>query len=541
MKRHGLSLFVAALLMTGALYLSVPLHATDYDGPPPTTPDYGAVWAGPLLANDPENMDTYDIDVIYASNDNWYSCTWGHNDDGHGENRLGVSVSRYDRYGNSIIQDQMTYDYSCTGYVMYWYEDPDSVLWITGIKNTHRFAVLHVNENGDPDVNGLFSPLPDVHMSTEFLSPVFTDSLGYPNVLLLKRIGQPGEYQEIVTLYRFSEDFTEVLNDYEYPEFEVATNRGGTAYKGPGDTLHVIYSNPFGTDPWNIPMYYAKIGFEGEVYFGPVTYMDTSENILVNTYREQAQIVVDNQNNVYIICQYFYSMANRRAFLHMYRNDGTIYQLDLTALTGNISPDGQTLTLDCMGRVHLFWTMYYDGNNVCSIGHAAVANGSRQWVIEPHFMQIDSGWTPSLRYDAASSPSEYRICMVNSTIIPSDWNNVHMWLLGRPEEPDTNESHSFLDRERLFIEPSLSPQIFPNPFNSSTTVRYYAEYSGPALISIFDVLGREVAILLDRPVTAGWHTLPYYGRSGALPSGTYLLRFDFPNASPIYTRLVYIK
>ncbi len=543
MNRQPIRQRVFLLIAAGLLCFALSLFATDYEGPPPTTPDYGAVWTGPFLSNDPFEFDTYDADLIYASNDHWYSATWGDCYDNEERLRLGISISKFDRYGNCIIMDRMIYDYEFSQFFFYWYEDPGDELWLTGISGHNIFYVVYVNENGDPDVQGLFTPLPDEYMSTEFLSPVFTDSLGYPNVLLLKRIGQPGEYQEIVTLYKFEQDFSRVMCEYEYPDLLADDDHGGTAVVGPGDTLHVVYSRQIGDDPESIrhPLYYSKIGFEGEIYYGPVTHTDLSSYISINARREQTQLVVDNQNNVYIICQHFYSAADRRAFLHIYRNDGTIYQLDFTALTGNITPTGQTLTLDCMGRVHLFWTMNYNNNNDRGIGHAAVTNGSRQWVIEPHYLQIEEGWTPSLRYDAASSPSEYRICMVNSTTTYQDWDNTHMWLLGRPEEPDTSESHSFLDRDNLFIEPSFSPQIFPNPFNSSTTVRYYAEYSGPALISIFDVLGREVAILLDRPVTAGWHTVPFHCRSGTLPSGTYFVRIETHEASPTITQITYAK
>ncbi len=539
MKRHGLSLFVAALLMTGALYLSAPLQATDYEGPPPTTPDYGAEWTGPFLAHDPENMNCYDTDLIFASNGDLYSCTMGYYYDANERLCLGLSISRFDQYGNCLFMDRRYFDYSCSELYFYWYENPNGELWITGIADRHRFYALHVSEEGEADVSGFQIPLPDTYIYTKFLCPAFTDSLGYPNVLMQRRVGTSQDHYDIVKMYRFSHDFSEVLSEYEYPDIEVLNNQGGTAIHGPGDTLHVIYNHGVGENPWNTPLFYAKIGFEGEVFQEPVTHMDTTGNITVQVYREQAQLVVDNQNNVYIICQHLYGTDDRRAFLHMYRNDGSVFLRDLQTLTGYTTFGGQTLTLDCMGRVHLFWTMYDD--DLRSIGHAAVTNGNASWAIDPHFLQVSEDWTVSVRYDAVCSSSEYRIFMVNSTSVPHDWDNVHMWQLGQPEEPDTSGSHSLLNTQHPVNTIISSPQAFPNPFNSSTTVRFYTSHSTPVLLSVFDILGREITVLTNSVYPQGWHSVPFHCRSGTLSSGTYFLHISIPGASPTITRLVYTK
>ena len=40
-------------------------------------------------------------------------------------------------------------------------------------------------------------------------------------------------------------------------------------------------------------------------------------------------------------------------------------------------------------------------------------------------------------------------------------------------------------------------QNYPNPFNPGTTLRYTVEQQGPVLLTVFDVLGREIAILVN--------------------------------------------
>lgn len=44
--------------------------------------------------------------------------------------------------------------------------------------------------------------------------------------------------------------------------------------------------------------------------------------------------------------------------------------------------------------------------------------------------------------------------------------------------------------------PSLS-QNYPNPFNVSTRISYSISYSGPASLKVFDLAGREIAVLFD--------------------------------------------
>jgi hypothetical protein len=70
-------------------------------------------------------------------------------------------------------------------------------------------------------------------------------------------------------------------------------------------------------------------------------------------------------------------------------------------------------------------------------------------------------------------------------------------------------------------------QNYPNPFNPSTTIRFsipvgvqHAEPIQRVQLKVYDVLGREVAVLLDANVRSGDHTL-VWDASGN-PSGIYM-------------------
>ncbi|MCB9513104.1 MAG: T9SS type A sorting domain-containing protein [Candidatus Latescibacteria bacterium] len=73
-----------------------------------------------------------------------------------------------------------------------------------------------------------------------------------------------------------------------------------------------------------------------------------------------------------------------------------------------------------------------------------------------------------------------------------------------------------------FVTRLLEPH--PNPFNPKVTVPFSLAAPGRVRVEIFDLAGRRVATLADRPFTAGAHDLTWDGADQA--SGVYLLRFS---------------
>ncbi len=66
--------------------------------------------------------------------------------------------------------------------------------------------------------------------------------------------------------------------------------------------------------------------------------------------------------------------------------------------------------------------------------------------------------------------------------------------------------------------------VYPNPFSGSATVRFDLPSLGRVRLVVYDVLGREVAVLVDGDVKAGRHEAVLEGHG--LPSGVYLVRLD---------------
>lgn len=68
----------------------------------------------------------------------------------------------------------------------------------------------------------------------------------------------------------------------------------------------------------------------------------------------------------------------------------------------------------------------------------------------------------------------------------------------------------------------LLSQNHPNPFNPTTTINYQLPEDSYVLIKVFDMLGRDVATLVDEYKTTGYHTMQFDGSK--ISSGVYIYK-----------------
>jgi hypothetical protein len=91
--------------------------------------------------------------------------------------------------------------------------------------------------------------------------------------------------------------------------------------------------------------------------------------------------------------------------------------------------------------------------------------------------------------------------------------------------------------EHTPIQYSLS-QNYPNPFNPSTTLQYSLPVSGRVKIAIFNILGQQVAELVNSEQSAGWHLVDW---NANVASGVYAYRLEVVSTSNPNQRFIDVK
>jgi hypothetical protein len=124
---------------------------------------------------------------------------------------------------------------------------------------------------------------------------------------------------------------------------------------------------------------------------------------------------------------------------------------------------------------------------------------------------------------------------IDSTVVPGTWYY-------RIKQIDTDSSSFYSDPVEINIVTSVASerpgsdfalyQNYPNPFNPSTRIEYTiggvrGQGSGISVVrlGVYDLLGREVAVLVNEPQAPGNHRVLFDG--SRLASGMYLCRLEW--------------
>ncbi len=124
--------------------------------------------------------------------------------------------------------------------------------------------------------------------------------------------------------------------------------------------------------------------------------------------------------------------------------------------------------------------------------------------------------------------------------------------VGRMQQGDTRIESGFLashmvsgpvttveeDRNEGIPSTYKLNQNYPNPFNPTTTIEFALPKSSPVTLKIFDMLGREMATLVDEELPAGVHKVVFDAKK--LPTGVYFYRLQAEAFSQI-RRLILLK
>jgi len=121
-------------------------------------------------------------------------------------------------------------------------------------------------------------------------------------------------------------------------------------------------------------------------------------------------------------------------------------------------------------------------------------------------------------------------------VIPTDpnaqgqlWNEVfraqryaptYQGLVGRTLTPGNILEINVTGIEETATNPLNSLRIYPNPFQTTSTIHFELQDAGPVKLVLYDFFGRELVELLNEQKTAGIYTVNY--NATGLPCGIYL-------------------
>jgi len=83
-------------------------------------------------------------------------------------------------------------------------------------------------------------------------------------------------------------------------------------------------------------------------------------------------------------------------------------------------------------------------------------------------------------------------------------------------------------------------QNYPNPFNPTTEIKYQIKEPGFVSLKVFDILGKEVATLVDEHKNPGHYSVTFDASSvsGGLPSGVYIYKLQAGEFSSVKKMLL---
>ncbi len=98
----------------------------------------------------------------------------------------------------------------------------------------------------------------------------------------------------------------------------------------------------------------------------------------------------------------------------------------------------------------------------------------------------------------------------------------------RLKQIDNNGSFNYSPVVEMNINPSngfVLEQNYPNPFNPETKIRFSIPGASYVKLSVYNVVGEEIAVLADGYYEAGYHEVNF--KSANFPSGVYLYKIQY--------------
>ena len=198
------------------------------------------------------------------------------------------------------------------------------------------------------------------------------------------------------------------------------------------------------------------------------------------------------------------------------RWEGVLVEYDSVTITNN-DPDGPSYSITgANGSFREYFVN--DGSGDTRVDD----DGSNTYSVDPHDTSLgytilpQGAWIGSLVGEIKYQNSEYKL---------------------EPRKNDDFSEVTAVKKENNPVPSSFAlEQNFPNPFNPTTMIRYSIPKSGMVTLKIYNILGQEVATIVNGHQTAGTYTASF--NASRLASGVYFYRLSVGNFNNVKKMLL---
>ena len=262
-------------------------------------------------------------------------------------------------------------------------------------------------------------------------------------------------------------------------------------------------------------------------YFTTIKYNTDGAQQWVSRYRgsgniaqaESNSISVDNSGNVCVAGVSFLGGADRDLTIVKYNSQGVQQWVTNYNGTGNVNDWLSGMTIDNYGNTYITGTSADTlTNNLYVERYVTIkysSSGEQKWLV---------------KYDFAKKINK------PSGILVTASNNI--FVTGSSQDSSGNYSIATIKYSQTIGINNLSSEVplqyslsqnYPNPFNPATVISFQLPAAGFVKLKVFDLLGREVANLVNENLSAGSYKFDF--NASALPSGIYFYKLETENFS----------
>jgi gluconolactonase len=163
---------------------------------------------------------------------------------------------------------------------------------------------------------------------------------------------------------------------------------------------------------------------------------------------------------------------------------------------------------------------YVDGMKTDTAGNIYCTGPTGVWIISPSGQYLDKIATPRDPSNCAWGDADRKTLYITTGNGSTGTGFVYRIRLALSSTSIENQGSIFPSTFQLYAN-------YPNPFNPSTTIEYQTKKSGSITIKVFDVLGCEVAMLVNEFKYPGIHMVQW--NASGMPSGIYFYQLQAGN------------